>query len=288
MKKFAYLTVSGFVLGLSMFAPGFSGSIVAMIMGFYQDLIKIVSNPFKNFKENVKFCTPMLLGALASAVVFILAFSYLFEAHPRATHILFIGLIAGNLPMIFKDVKKNPVTKGPLIAMVIAFVFTAALGIFGAMEFVDGAAAAYSPVRMFIGGLIVGTSFFIPGMSVSTILLILGIYAPLMESARLLLSRDFTHLPAILVFALGMLVAMALTSRLIRRLFEKYTILANAMVFGFVTGSLFGIATAAFQLHDENFTIFAGIVALLLGLFFSAVFLFLGKFQNKNKEKNQD
>lgn len=277
MKKFLHLTTSGFVLGLSMFAPGFSGSVVAIIMGFYQDLIKIVSNPFKNFKENVKFCTPLLLGALISAVVFIIAFSFLFEAHPRAMHILFIGLIAGNLPIIFKEVKKYPIKIGSTSAMIGAFAFAAALGILGAMQFVDSAESVYSPLRMFVGGLIVGASFFIPGMSVSTILLILGIYAPLMESSRLLLSRDFTYLPSILIFALGVLVAMALTSRLIRKLFEKYAAVANNMVFGFIAGSLFGIATAAIRIDDENFTILAGVIALVIGLVASVGFIFLGR-----------
>ena len=283
MKKFAYLTVSGFVLGLSMFAPGFSGSVVAIIMGFYHDLIKIVSNPFKNFKENVKFCLPLALGALISAVVFIIAFSYLFEAHPRATHILFIGLIAGNLPIIFKEVKKYPVKAGSISAMAGAFIFVAALGVIGALQFVDSAGAVYSLPRMFIGGLVVGTSFFVPGMSVSTILLILGIYEPLINSSRLLLDGNLTYLSAILIFALGMLAAMALTSRLIKKLFEKYAAVANNMVFGFVAGSLVGIAVAATQVGGENFTPVAGLIALIIGLLASVGFIFLSKFQ-----KNED
>ena len=68
MAKFLYRIFSGFFLGISLFAPGFSGSIAAIIMGVYQDLVRIISNPFKQFKQNIIFCLPLIIGALISAV----------------------------------------------------------------------------------------------------------------------------------------------------------------------------------------------------------------------------
>ena len=57
MKSFLYRVLCGFCLGISVFAPGISGSIMAIIMGIYDKLLDIASNPLKNFKKNgdVKF-----------------------------------------------------------------------------------------------------------------------------------------------------------------------------------------------------------------------------------------
>ena len=56
VKKFLYRVLCGFFLGLSVFAPGFSGSVIAITMGIYKDLVGIASNPFKRFKQNVCTC----------------------------------------------------------------------------------------------------------------------------------------------------------------------------------------------------------------------------------------
>ena len=107
MKSFLYRVLCGFCLGISVFAPGISGSIMAIIMGIYDKLLDIVSNPFKNFKKNFVFLLPLGIGAAISLVLFILVFSYLFETYEKAVFMLFIGLIVGNLPMVYKEARKS-------------------------------------------------------------------------------------------------------------------------------------------------------------------------------------
>ena len=50
--NFFYRMLCGAFLGISVIAPGISGSIMAVMMGIYDDLINIISNPFRNFKKN--------------------------------------------------------------------------------------------------------------------------------------------------------------------------------------------------------------------------------------------
>jgi len=129
VTKFFYRIFCGFVLGISVFAPGFSGSIVAIAMGIYQDLLRIVSNPFKPLKENIRFCFPLAIGAAISAVLFLLTFEYLFETYEKATYLLFVGLVTGNLPTIFREVKRLGFKKHYLIGGTCAFAAALALGI---------------------------------------------------------------------------------------------------------------------------------------------------------------
>mgnify|MGYP003295400634 CR=1 FL=1 len=53
IKNFVYRMLCGFLLGTTIIAPGVSSSIMAVIMGIYNDLIEIVSAPFKNLKKNI-------------------------------------------------------------------------------------------------------------------------------------------------------------------------------------------------------------------------------------------
>ena len=50
---FFYRMLCGAFLGISIIAPGISGSIMAVMMGIYDELIGIISNPFKNLKKNI-------------------------------------------------------------------------------------------------------------------------------------------------------------------------------------------------------------------------------------------
>jgi putative membrane protein len=107
VKKFFYRVFCGFFLGLSIFAPGFSGSVIAIMLGVYQDLVCIVSNPFKRLKQNILFCLPLGIGAAVSAVLFVIAFKFLFGTYEKAAYLLMVGLTAGNLPEILKQIKKS-------------------------------------------------------------------------------------------------------------------------------------------------------------------------------------
>ena len=93
-KRFLFRVFSGFFLGISVFAPGFSGSIIAIILGIYQDILRIASNPFKDLKQNIAFCFPLAIGVVGSGLLFIVTFSFLFDKYEKATYLLFVGLIA--------------------------------------------------------------------------------------------------------------------------------------------------------------------------------------------------
>ena len=67
--QFFYRMLCGAFLGISVIAPGISGSIMAVMMGIYDELISIISNPFKKFKANFTYLLPMGIGALGSILL---------------------------------------------------------------------------------------------------------------------------------------------------------------------------------------------------------------------------
>jgi len=283
IKQFFYRILCGFFLGVSVFAPGFSSSIIAITMGIYQDLLRIISNPFKSLKQNIKYCLPLAIGAALSAVLFVLTFYYLFETYEKATYLLFVGLITGNLPVIFAEVKKCGFQKRYLIGGTGAFAAALALGLFaiGIEPITNVDALSASWLILAIGGFVGGVTAIIPGMSVTIVLIVFGIYGQLLFAAELLLHMDFTYLAQFGFFCVCAIAGLVSVSKLIKMLFEKYPGFSNSTVFGFMSGSLIGILIQSLQIADHNFNWLLGGVMLAIGLAISMFFVVMGKKMNK-------
>jgi len=279
MKRFFYRIFCGFFLGLSIFAPGFSGSVIAIIMGIYQDLVRIASNPFKRLKQNILFCLPLGIGAAISAVLFVLVFQFLFEHYEKATCLLFVGLISGNLHVVFTQIKKCGfrwhylLGGGAAFAAAIAFCLLSE-GV-GAGAGVQGITASL-PI-LALGGFAAGVFAPIPGMSVSMVLILFGIYGQLLFAANALLHLDFTVLIPFGLCGLCAVGGMVLASKGIKLVFEKFPGFANSMVLGFMTGSLAGILVQSLRMRDEGFTWLLGGLMLAAGAGISILFVALGK-----------
>ncbi len=287
MKKFIYRIICGFFLGLSVFAPGFSGSMIAIMMGVYQDIISIAANPFKELKKNIMFCIPLGIGVVISGVLFLLAFKFLFETYEKATYFLFIGLIFGNLPMIQQEIKKHEFQKSYILGGVVAFLAALILGLLAIGFTKPETTAIFTPnfILLAVGGFFAGVCLFIPGMSVSMVLIIFGIYRGLIIMAESLLHFNFTYLVPFGIAGFCALVGLVLTSNGIKYVFEKHPGFANSLVFGFMLGSLIGIIIQSLQLQDENFSWIFGSIMLVVGLGISLLFVVMGNILNKEIAK---
>ena len=284
MKNFFYRVFCGFFLGLSVFAPGFSGSVLAIILGIYQDLVRIVSNPFKRLKQNILFCIPLGIGAVLSAVLFVIVFKFLFGTYEKATYLLMIGLITGNLPEIFAQIKKCGFKKRYLFGGAGAFAAALMLGILAVDMGQPAEGITASLPLLALSGLAGGAVALMPGMSVTMTLMVCGVYGQLLFAAETFLHLDFTYWLPFGLFGLCALVGLVATSRGIKFVFEKYPGLANSMVFGFMIGSLIGILVQSLRLQDPNFNWLLGGIMLAVGLGVSMLFVLLGRTMNKAKD----
>jgi len=279
IKRFFFRTFCGIFLGFSIFAPGISGSVVAIAMGVYQDIVRIASNPFKDFKKNALFLAPILVGAIISAVGFVLGFNRLIGDHQKAIYMLFIGLIAGNLPLITAEVKRYTLKASSVVAGVVSFALAIVIVLLSVEDpyYANGDGATTASLWLFgVSGLISGMTALIPGMSVATILIVVGIYAPLIYAAENLFHTSSYALP-IGLHVLGIVIGLVLASRGIKKAFDKFPGISNTAVLGFMAGSLVGMTWIGLRIYDPNFSWWIGGLMLLAGLAISMMFLLLGK-----------
>lgn len=284
MRIFLYRTLAGFLIGLSVLAPGISGSIIAIMMGIYQDVLDMFSNPTKNIKKNALFVLPLAIGTVASMLAFVVVFGWLFEQFEKATYLFFVGLILGTIPIVYREVKKHGIKILGIIGLVLSTGLTFFLSIsLGAGSVADASAeASLNFVEMMYGGFAMGASLMIPGMSASVILMLLGLYTDLLFAAEAIVRGQYGLLVYIGVFAVCMFAAVILVSRFIKRAFERMPAIAYAVVLGFIVGSLVGIALNSLQIADSNFNWFMGAASFLAGTALSLFFAWM----NFKKEKS--
>lgn len=268
VKDFFYKVLCGFLLGTAVIAPGISCSVIAIIMGIYNDLIEIVSDPFKNLKRNIAYLIPLGVGALLSVLALLRGLEWLFDRYPVPAYFLFIGLIAGSLPSVLREAKAGPFKKRYIAAVLLAFVIALALGIPERLEMEFFTAEKASWLYYALCGGIAGVASLVPGMSVSVILMLLGVYEPLLAAAARF--DAVTILPVGVAFVVG----MVLFSRFIKLVFKRWHSFAYYMVVGFMLGSIVTIFPAV---PAEIPVILLSVLSVGVGLAVSILFQVLGK-----------
>ena len=290
IKRLFVRTFAGAFLGISVFAPGISGSVVAIAMGVYHDIVRIASNPLKPFKQNMIFLAPIAIGMGVSAVLLVVLFPDLFAAYQRTAFMLFTGLIAGNLPMIYAEVKPHKFRASHGVLGFAAFAAAVGVMVLSMLVGDPGATGITSGWWMFvIGGLVAGMLTLVPGMSIATLLIVMGIYPQVMYAANQLFAGSANYLLHLLLFFGGIAAGLVLVAKSIAKCFDKWPGPSHSSVLGFMIGSFVGMAILGLT-TEHPFAIATGLnwlidfVALLVGVGISIGFMVMGKKMNTSAE----
>ena len=278
---FLYRILCGFFLGVSIIAPGVSGSVIAVMMGIYHDLIGIVANPFKRFKHNFFYLLPMGIGAVLSALIFVKFFGFLFDDYETQARMLFMGLVCGGLPTMLKQARQARWCGHYLIGVLLAFATAATVGMLVRFDIV---AVSQSPSLWYlcIAGVVAGACSMMPGMSVSMVLMLFGAYTYLMSAASNytsdIMGTAYTIIPVALCFVLG----MVLFSKVTKLILSKYSGLAYFMIFGFMCGTLTAVFPKTAPASAMGWV--GGGLMLIAGLGISLLFILLGRRMNSEED----
>lgn len=81
----------------------------------------------------------------------------------------------------------------------------------------------------------------LPGISGSTLLLVFGLYVPVLTGVKELLHFQFSYLPMLIVFGFGVLTGIFTTIRLVRKALSQYRSQLIYLVLGLMIGSIYAI-----------------------------------------------
>ncbi|MEG0249781.1 MAG: DUF368 domain-containing protein [Peptostreptococcus sp.] len=242
---------NGFCMALADSVPGVSGGTIAFILGFYEDLLESVNNITtgnkEKFKESIIFLAKLFIGWVVGMTLSVLFLSSMFEKNIYFLSSLFMGLTAASIIYIIKSEfkvidKKNKYLLFSILGIVIVVLISALRGKLmpsGNMELSNLNFLEY--IYIFFTGMIAISAMVLPGISGSTLLLIFGVYIPVINALNQLLRFDFSVFTGLLIFSLGILCGFVVSVRIIRHAFRKHRSKMIYLIVGLTIGSLFAI-----------------------------------------------
>lgn len=268
--------MSGFIIGGGMILPGVSGGVLAVILGVYKSIIDSVANIFKDFKNNLYYLIPIVLGVFLGVFVFSKILFFLFEQYEIESKYAFIGLILGGIPLIYRELE----TKGSKKISILYFFLTLSISLLIfiiSKNFINIDFSEYlnqgllSFLLIFIAGFIFASGKIIPGISSSVLLIIIGMY-----QFFLTIIKDFFELTIIqylqlIPFVLGIIFGVVIFIKIIRYLMDKYYTNTYSGILGFVVGSIAAIYPGFTFDYSGLICLCLMIIGFYLSLLFSRV-----------------
>lgn len=252
MKKLKELImnfINGFCMALADSVPGVSGGTVAFILGFYDDFITSLDDIFRGTWEAKKKAAIYLIKILIGWTVgFLLAASILadlFNTKIYEMSSLFLGFIIFAIPLVIKEEKsvlhgkyKNIIFAILGIALVVAITIASTNSSINInlQEMNIG-----TIIYVFVVAMIAISAMILPGISGSTILLIFGIYIPIMNKIKSCMHFDFSAIPTLAIFGLGIIFGIMVFAKVARKCLEKHRSETVYAILGLMLGSIYSI-----------------------------------------------
>lgn len=276
--KLVVTMIQGFCMALADSVPGVSGGTVAFIMGFYDRFIGSIHNitfgKMNEKKEALVYLAKLGVGWVIGMVLAVIALSALFENHIYAVSSLFIGFIAGAIPLIMIEEENciQETGKGILfgflgIVLVVGITWTNSR--IGSASMDLGQFSIGVAMKLFFIGMVAISAMFLPGISGSTLLLIFGAYIPVITAVNGILSLNFSYIPCLMCFGCGVLVGAVTVVKVIKICLEKFRTQTVYMILGMMIGSFYAIVMGPTTLEIPQAAMSMRsfhIIAALLGL----------------------
>jgi putative membrane protein len=225
-------------MGAADVVPGGSGGTIAFISGIYEELISSINqinfNTIKILRKeglnamwksvNGNFLISLLLGIAISVISFAKVIRHLLETQPILVWSFFFGLVLASILYVAKQITKWNLVAIILLILgaIIAYYITTLTPQTGVVSY---------PYILLSGALAI-CAMILPGISGSYILLLLGMYKPVLDAIH---EKDFKILGTLII---GAIVGILSFSRLLKWLFDHHKNLTLATLTGFIIGSL--------------------------------------------------
>lgn len=258
VKEYVLNMFNGFCMALADSVPGVSGGTIAFLLGFYDKFINSLDDLFRGnmkAKKNaliflIKLGIGWVIGFLASATIL----SGLFTTKIYAMSSLFIGFIIAAVPLIvkqeldsFKGKYKN------IVFAIFGLLLVVGITLLSGNSLFDVNLAKpdiFTYLYVLVSASIAITAMVLPGISGSTLLLVFGLYIPIMNAIKELLSFNFSVLPVLIVFGIGILFGIVFFVKLLRIGLKKFRSQICYTIIGMMVGSLFSIVMGPTTLEE--------------------------------------
>ena len=236
--QFLFRIFQGALIGLGAVLPGISGGVLCVIFGVYQPIMEVLANPFKAVRKHIGLLIPIGIGVVVGFLGIAKLLGFLLERYPNPSVCLFVGLIVGMLPSLYREAGEQGRNRNSFIAMGVAFAVI--LGLLVTLRVISVQIVPNFVWYLFCG-FCLALSVIAPGMSFSTLLMPLGLYTPFINGIG---SIDFGVL---IPGGIGALLTVILFSRAVDSMMKHhYSVMFHAIIGVVVAATLVIIPFGSF------------------------------------------
>jgi putative membrane protein len=237
-KDYILLFLKGLSMGAADVVPGVAGGTAAFLSGIYDELVRslneidrdavklLIRKDFRGVwqKINGNFLTAVFAGIVTSYFTLARVMAHFVRTNPIIVLSFLFGLILLSAPLVLRGIKpwKPRIVIGLVSGIILAYVLTILAPMHGPNSW----------WFLFCVGILVVCATFIPGISGSLMLLLLGMYQYLIKAFA------DVNITAIVIFVSGCLVGLFGFSRLLVWALKEYREATIAMLAGLMLGAL--------------------------------------------------
>lgn len=270
--------IKGIVIALGFILPGISGGVLAAILGIYERMIRFLAHPFKQLKEDVFYFLPVAIGMLLGIGLFSYPIEYLLEHYQVYVLWSFAGAIIGTVPSLVKEANRDTERdKIDLIWFWTTFIVSG-IALYG-LNFVVGSLSA-SFLNFILAGSLLALGILVPGLSPSNLLLILGLYGPMLTGFK-----SFDLFGTFLPIGIGAVLTLIAFSKFMDYALRVYHSRVYHFIIGIVLSSTLLILLPNAGSPESISYSGLSIVSYVIIAFFFALGIWLGIWMSQLEEK---
>lgn len=273
--------ICGLLMALADSVPGVSGGTIAYLLGYYEDFINSLNSFMsrkgdklerkENLKKSFKFLIRLGIGWIVGFISAVLILTSVFESHIYQMSSLFIGFIVFSIPLIVYEEKESLKKFYNVVFLILGAALVVAITMVNPSDGGSVSAGAFNIGQLIytvLVGMIAISAMVLPGISGSTMLLIFGVYLPVMNAIKDLLHLDFSGLPIVISVGIGILLGVIVIIKLVKAALEHFHSQTVYAIIGLMLGSLLSIVKGPESLETPK--------EMLTMDTFSILFFFIG------------
>lgn len=229
----------GVAMGAADVVPGVSGGTIALITGIYDRLLAAIARADVHALRLVlrgdvtgawhhmdgAFLLTLLAGMGSSVLLLAKLIHWLLAYYPLPLWSFFFGLVLASAWLLRRQ-EVSDTTPREWLAIMLGVLLAAAIGLAPATSFLPG------PLGLFLAGALAICAMILPGISGSFILLLIGMYTPVITALSTF------NIAAMAVFVAGCASGLLAFTRCLNWVLVRYRRALMALLSGFLLGSL--------------------------------------------------
>lgn len=261
--------IKGIIIGIAKIIPGLSGAVLMISFNLYDRAIEAITNFFGNPKRNFLFLANLGCGVILGVVLFSKIIHFFITSYYFYTTSLFIGLILGGMPVVFKNIEKKGKS---YIVVVVSFLVMSILSFSNIDNHYVIQNNSLDFLMFFLSGILEAIGTVLPGISSTALLMLVGVYNSYIGIISNVLNPAFLSetLYFLVPFSLGLVVGIIVISLLVHYLFRYYREQTFAFILGISLSSVFLLIVKVVPFVGGVFSLMFGLLLMGIGYFITS------------------